>query len=240
MIPACPGSVCSFNRGNPDGTKSTQICVWCLWMFCFMPVFLWLTYNENVLCECARALYICGWVYCMRVFVIRCVYGLLVCLRCSLWQALDVLTELVDFALRKRRRGCERRSAVTTRSVAWRSAHSTGDWAPPTWKEVTKMRRTKRMAWPPSPPSREATKRNVTVSFFWGGTFVIGYKKQKKSKNFWSSGQLKNDAKTLFSTDHHLSHVIFANATVVAFVLLQNSRFCFHCYTQHEANPPRK
>ena len=33
----------------------------------------------------------------------------------------------------------------------------------------------------------------------------------------WFSGQLKNDIKTLFSTLHHLSHVIFATATVAAF-----------------------
>ena len=96
--------------------------------------------------------------------------------------------------------------------------------------------------------SISAIKRNYKEkrdSEFWGrgegggGTFAIGYQKNF-SRNSWSSGQLKNDAKTLFSTDHHLSHVIFANATVVAFVFLQNSRFCFHCYTQHEPNPPRK
>ena len=33
---------------------------------------------------------------------------------------------------------------------------------------------------------------------------------------------------------HHLSPVILANATVLAFVLLPNSRFSFHCYTQLE------
>ena len=37
------------------------------------------------------------------------------------------------------------------------------------------------------------------------------------------SGQPKNYVKTLFSTLHHLSHVIFATATVVAFVQLGNS-----------------
>ena len=47
-----------------------------------------------------------------------------------------------------------------------------------------------------------------------------------------SSGQQKNDTKTLFSTLHPLSPVIFATATVVAFVLHRNSRFNFHCYTQ--------
>ena len=42
-----------------------------------------------------------------------------------------------------------------------------------------------------------------------------------------------------FSTLHPLSPVIFAAATVVAFVLLHNSRFNFHCYTQREATPTR-
>ena len=49
--------------------------------------------------------------------------------------------------------------------------------------------------------------------------------------NSWSSGQPKNDAKTVFSTLHPLSMVIFATATVVAFVLLHDSRFNCHCYT---------
>ena len=50
-----------------------------------------------------------------------------------------------------------------------------------------------------------------------------------------SSGQRGNDGKTLFfSIGHHLSPVILTNATVVAFVLLHNSRFSFHCYTQRE------
>ena len=58
--------------------------------------------------------------------------------------------------------------------------------------------------------------------------------------NSWSSGQPKNDTKTFFSTLHPLSLVIFATATVVVFVLLHNSRFNFHCYTQHEATPTHK
>ena len=60
------------------------------------------------------------------------------------------------------------------------------------------------------------------------------------SMNSRSSGQTKNDAKTLFSTLHPLSLVIFATATVVAFVLLRNSRFSFHCYTQRVATPTQK
>ena len=43
-----------------------------------------------------------------------------------------------------------------------------------------------------------------------------------------------------FSTLHRLFLVIFATATVVAFVLLRNSRFNFHCYTQCEATPAQK
>ena len=45
---------------------------------------------------------------------------------------------------------------------------------------------------------------------------------------------------TFFSTLHPLSTVIFATATVLAFVLLRNSRFNFDCYTQHEATPTQK
>ena len=45
---------------------------------------------------------------------------------------------------------------------------------------------------------------------------------------------------TFFSTLHPLSLVIFATATVMAFVLLHNSRFNFHCYTQREATPTQK
>ena len=53
-----------------------------------------------------------------------------------------------------------------------------------------------------------------------------------------SSGQPKNDAKTLFL--HPPSPVFFATATVLAFVLLRNSRFSFYCYTQREATPTQK
>ena len=41
----------------------------------------------------------------------------------------------------------------------------------------------------------------------------------------------KTTQRTFFPTLHPLSLVIFANATVVASVLLHNSRFSFHCYT---------
>ena len=42
------------------------------------------------------------------------------------------------------------------------------------------------------------------------------------------------------STLHPLSMVIFATATVLAFVLLRHSRFNFHCHTQREATPTQK
>ena len=60
------------------------------------------------------------------------------------------------------------------------------------------------------------------------------------SANSRSSGQPKNDTKTLFSTLHPLFTVIFTTAVVLAFVLLRDSRFNFHCYTQHEATPTQK
>ena len=41
-------------------------------------------------------------------------------------------------------------------------------------------------------------------------------------------------------TFHPLSMVIFATATVLAFILLRNSSFNFHFYTQREATPTQK
>ena len=41
-------------------------------------------------------------------------------------------------------------------------------------------------------------------------------------------------------TLHPLSTVIFATATALAFVLLRDSRFNFHCYTQRETTPTQK
>ena len=63
---------------------------------------------------------------------------------------------------------------------------------------------------------------------------------------FWSAKKRRKDPPPpplLFSplsTLHPLSPVNFATATVVAFVLLRNSGFNFHCYTQREATPPQK
>ena len=55
---------------------------------------------------------------------------------------------------------------------------------------------------------------------------------------FWSAEKQCKD--TFFSILHPLSTVIFATATVLAFVLLRDSRFNFHCYTQCEATPTQK
>ena len=41
-------------------------------------------------------------------------------------------------------------------------------------------------------------------------------------------------------TLHPLSTIIFATATVLAFVLPRNSNFNFYCYTQREATPTQK
>ena len=53
----------------------------------------------------------------------------------------------------------------------------------------------------------------------------------------------KTTQRHFFSTFHPLSPLIFAIAIVVAFVLLHNSRFSLHCYTQleqREATPTQK
>ena len=50
----------------------------------------------------------------------------------------------------------------------------------------------------------------------------------------------KTTQRHFFYTLHPLSTVIFATATVLAFVLLHDSRFNFHCYTQCEATPTPK
>ena len=56
---------------------------------------------------------------------------------------------------------------------------------------------------------------------------------------FWSAGkQCRNFS--FFSICHHLSTVILANTTIVAFVLLRNARFSFLCYTWCEPVPTPK
>ena len=49
----------------------------------------------------------------------------------------------------------------------------------------------------------------------------------------------KTTQRHFFSILHPLSMVIFATATVLACVLLRDSRW-FHCYTQREATPTQK
>ena len=53
----------------------------------------------------------------------------------------------------------------------------------------------------------------------------------------WSA---KKQCRHFVSILHHPSPVFLANTTAIAFVLLCNSRFNFHCYTQHEATPTQK
>ena len=55
---------------------------------------------------------------------------------------------------------------------------------------------------------------------------------------FWTAK--KTTQRHFLFTLHPLSTVIFATATVLAFVLLRDSRFNFHCYTQREATPAQK
>ena len=55
---------------------------------------------------------------------------------------------------------------------------------------------------------------------------------------FWSAKKRRKD--TFFPTLHPFSTVIYTTATVWAFVLLRDSRFNFHCYTQREATPTQK
>ena len=56
---------------------------------------------------------------------------------------------------------------------------------------------------------------------------------------FWSAGkQCRNFF--FLSVCHHLSTVILANTTIVAFVLLRNARFSFLCYTWCEPVPTLK
>ena len=57
----------------------------------------------------------------------------------------------------------------------------------------------------------------------------IKNKKQKRTHDLWSSEKRRKNTSSFlfFSILHHLSPVFFANATVVAFLLLCNSRFKF-------------
>ena len=75
-------------------------------------------------------------------------------------------------------------------------------------------------------------------SFFSSSTNSLSSGQQNKNKQKTTK---KHDAKTyFFPTLHPISTVIFAAPTVLAFVLLRDSRFNFHCYTQREATPAQK
>ena len=50
----------------------------------------------------------------------------------------------------------------------------------------------------------------------------------------------KTTQRRFFPTLHPFSTVVYTTATVLAFVLLRDSRFNFHCYTQREATPTQK
>ena len=80
MIPTCHSLMCSFNRGNIEGTNSSEICVWCLYIYMYV-LCLWSdwfcrltwqrvdTYNEKSLemCFClwpefdCPEVTLCGW-----------------------------------------------------------------------------------------------------------------------------------------------------------------------------------
>ena len=59
-------------------------------------------------------------------------------------------------------------------------------------------------------------------------------------RNYYLLVSQKTTQRHFFPTCHPLFPVIFANAPVVAFILLRNSIFNFHCYTQREATPTQK
>ena len=88
----------------------------------------------------------------------------------------------------------------------------------------------------------KAATMNLQILHFWEAhsqkaiTCCLCYRMPQNS--IWSAKKRCKD--TFFSTFHSLSPVIFATATVVALVLLRNSRFNFHCYMQHEATPTQK
>ena len=80
-----------------------------------------------------------------------------------------------------------------------------------------------------------------------GGAGGGGGEKKEEGENkgtcfsvMHSGSAKKNDTRHFFTPLHPLSLVVFATATVVAFVLLRSSWFNFHCYTQREATPTQK
>ena len=79
-----------------------------------------------------------------------------------------------------------------------------------------------------------ATSNNFLL-LLWDGKKRIFF---HELASFWLAEKRCKD--TFFSILNHLSTVIFANAAIIAFLLLCNSTFNFHCYTQREATSIQK
>ena len=84
-------------------------------------------------------------------------------------------------------------------------------------------------------------KQSVFASFFWlTRDHEIVAKKMHFRTSYSMGNKLLLVARHILSTLTPVSPVIFATATQVAFVLLRNSRFNFHCYTKHKVTPTQK
>ena len=90
-------------------------------------------------------------------------------------------------------------------------------------KEKKREKKVVRMC-PATSNSYRTPQNGHELTIFWSA------KKRRKATFFFF----------FFFTLHPLSPVIFATATMVAFVLLRNYRFNFHSYTQREATPTQK
>ena len=88
----------------------------------------------------------------------------------------------------------------------------------------------------------EARSQNVSGDTQWLLAHAVGCPKthffSHELSIFWSAKKRRKD--TFSPHPPSPSPVIFASATVVAFVLLRNSRSNFHRYTQREATPTPK
>ena len=78
---------------------------------------------------------------------------------------------------------------------------------------------------------------------YWAITCCSCFRMPQNAFFLWTRDLLvsqKTTQRHFIFTLHPLSTVFFATATVLAFVLLRNSSFNFHCYTQCEATPTQK
>ena len=86
--------------------------------------------------------------------------------------------------------------------------------------------------------------RSHNVFWQWAAVTCCSCYKMPPNTFFLRTRDLLVSQKTtqrhLSSTLHPLSTVMFATATVVAFIPFRDSRFNFHCYTQREATPTQK